>query len=274
VVQYEAVYEEVVDEEDGGNVSFIKIYNVGQKVVTRRCSGYIPSQVAFHLMNVHVSPRKIWLSRHAEGTDQMRGLLGGDSGEMTRYGEEYAFQLAQYVSDSIKELRAQRKRSRSREESSNANAPGAQQQQPQSETEAPGTPSSRVQFTGSVEEEPLDSDEYRGDELVVMLGTQAIHHSTVKHVMAMNPDVKFVSNSILNELRGGELDKMSHSEIKQKYPQVWEARMKDKLHFRYPGAGGESYIDVIQRVKPVIVELERQRKSVLVVSHLAVQRCL
>ena len=43
---------------------------------------------------------------------------------------------------------------------------------------------------------------------------------------------------------------------------------------RYPGAGGESYIDVIQRVKPVIVELERQRKSVLVISHLAVQRCL
>jgi broad specificity phosphatase PhoE len=43
---------------------------------------------------------------------------------------------------------------------------------------------------------------------------------------------------------------------------------------RYPGAGGESYIDLIQRIKPVIVELERQHKSVLVVSHLAVQRCI
>ena len=83
-----------------------------------------------------------------------------------------------------------------------------------------------------------------------------------------------MNNSILNELRGGELDKLTHSEIKAKFPEIWEARMQDKLHFRYPGAGGESYIDLIQRVKPVIVELERQRKSVLVVSHLAVQRCL
>jgi 6-phosphofructo-2-kinase len=29
---------------------------------------------------------------------------------------------------------------------------------------------------------------------------------------------------------------------------------------RYPGAGGESYVDVIQRVRPIIVELERQRR--------------
>ena len=67
---------------------------------------------------------------------------------------------------------------------------------------------------------------------------------------------------------------MTHLEIKSKYPEIYAARLRDKLHFRYPGAGGESYIDLIQRVKPVIVELERQRKSVLVVSHLAVQRCL
>lgn len=38
--------------------------------------------------------------------------------------------------------------------------------------------------------------------------------------------------------------------------------------------GGESYLDVIERVRPVIIELERQRRSVLVVSHLAVIRCI
>ena len=55
---------------------------------------------------------------------------------------------------------------------------------------------------------------------------------------------------------------------------MYAARERDKLHFRYPGAGGESYADVIDRLKPIIIELERQRRSVLVVSHLAVQRCL
>ena len=55
--------------------------------------------------------------------------------------------------------------------------------------------------------------------------------------------------------------------------QVFAARRSDKLHFRYPGAGGESYRDVIDRVRPIIIELERQRRSVVVVSHLAVQAC-
>jgi broad specificity phosphatase PhoE len=125
------------------------------------------------------------------------------------------------------------------------------------------------------QENDQGGEDYRGNELVVMLGTQAIHHATVEHLKkTAGPEVTFMSNSVLNELRGGELDKMTHADIKHKFPEIWEQRMKDKLHFRYPGAGGESYIDLIQRIKPVIIELERQRKSVLIVSHLAVQRCL
>jgi len=42
---------------------------------------------------------------------------------------------------------------------------------------------------------------------------------------------------------------------------------------RYPGSG-ESYTDVMRRLRPIIIELERQRRSILVVCHLAVQRCL
>lgn len=126
-------------------------------------------------------------------------------------------------------------------------------------------------------EENISDKNYKGDQLVVMLGTHPVHLSTVE-VMKKDCEgmegVTFYHNSVLNELRGGEFDKMTHEEIKRKFPEIWEERMKDKLHFRYPGNGGESYVDLIQRLKPVIVELERQRKSVLVVSHLAVQRCL
>ena len=53
------------------------------QVVTRRCAGYIPSQVAFHLMNVHISPRKIWLSRHSEGPDTVRARGTGACGSGT-----------------------------------------------------------------------------------------------------------------------------------------------------------------------------------------------
>lgn len=45
-------------------------------------------------------------------------------------------------------------------------------------------------------------------------------------------------------------------------PDEFEARKIDKLRYRYPR--GESYEDVIRRVEPVIVELERQRKPVLI----------
>ncbi|KAH9309414.1 hypothetical protein KI387_037325, partial [Taxus chinensis] len=50
------------------------------------------------------------------------------------------------------------------------------------------------------------------------------------------------------------------------------ARKKDKLRYRYPR--GESYLDVIQRLEPVTVELERQRAPVVVIAHQAILRAL
>jgi 6-phosphofructo-2-kinase/fructose-2,6-biphosphatase len=49
-------------------------------------------------------------------------------------------------------------------------------------------------------------------------------------------------------------------------------RKRDKLRYRYPA--GESYLDVIQRLEPVIIELERQRSAVVIVAHQAVLRAL
>jgi broad specificity phosphatase PhoE len=55
-------------------------------------------------------------------------------------------------------------------------------------------------------------------------------------------------------------------------PDEYEARSRDKFHYRYPR--GESYQDVIQRLDPVIIEIERTRKPVLVIAHQAVLRAL
>merc|ERR1719387_2230165 len=67
---------------------------------------------------------------------------------------------------------------------------------------------------------------------------------------------------------------MSYDQIAKDFPELWAERQNDKLNFRYPGAGGESYVDVIHRLGPVIIELERSHSSFLVISHLAVQRCI
>ncbi len=67
---------------------------------------------------------------------------------------------------------------------------------------------------------------------------------------------------------------MTFEEAQKAYPMEISARLKNKLVARYPGPGGESYADVIERVQPLIVELERMESDVLVVTHQAVSRTL
>ena len=76
----------------------------------------------------------------------------------------------------------------------------------------------------------------------------------------------------LNEIEAGVCDGMTYGEIGERFPEDWKARAHDKLGYRYPR--GESYMDVIQRVEPVVLELERQQRPVLVISHQAVLRAI
>jgi broad specificity phosphatase PhoE/predicted kinase len=76
----------------------------------------------------------------------------------------------------------------------------------------------------------------------------------------------------LDEINAGVCDGMTYEQIKQDMPGEYEARAHDKFRYRYPR--GESYEDVIQRLEPAIIELERTRKPVLVIAHQAVLRAL
>lgn len=64
---------------------------------------------------------------------------------------------------------------------------------------------------------------------------------------------------------------MTYEEIQKKYPEDFKSRDQNKFTYRYPR--GESYEDVVVRLEPVMMELERQG-NVLVVSHQAVLRCV
>jgi len=83
------------------------------------------------------------------------------------------------------------------------------------------------------------------------------------------PQVQF---KLLDEIDAGRCDGMTYNEIAEKMPEEFKARQADKLHYQYPG--GESYMDVIQRLEPVITELERQRVPILIVAHQAILRAL
>ncbi len=79
---------------------------------------------------------------------------------------------------------------------------------------------------------------------------------------------------MLNELYSGSLEGMTYEQIRTEHAEEYELRKHDKLQYRYPGAGGEGYLDVINRLRPVIVELERMTDHVLLIAHRSVARVL
>ncbi|KAF5367096.1 hypothetical protein D9758_003959 [Tetrapyrgos nigripes] len=68
----------------------------------------------------------------------------------------------------------------------------------------------------------------------------------------------------LDELDAGVCDGMTYEEIEQAYPDDYANRDEDKFNYRY--RGGESYRDVVVRLEPVIMELERQ-ENILIIGH-------
>ncbi|RKP27310.1 6-phosphofructo-2-kinase-domain-containing protein [Syncephalis pseudoplumigaleata] len=91
---------------------------------------------------------------------------------------------------------------------------------------------------------------------------------------AQSDDCDVQHFKFLNEIYAGDCEGLTYAEIEARFPEEYHARQQDKLRYRYIGTGGESYLDVIERLNPLIVELERQRHSVLVITHRVVMRAL
>jgi len=78
----------------------------------------------------------------------------------------------------------------------------------------------------------------------------------------------------INEIDAGVHDGLTYEDIAEEYPIEFAKRDRDKLGYRYPE--GESYVDVVERLKPLIKEIEMKEadENILVVSHQATLRCL
>ncbi len=76
----------------------------------------------------------------------------------------------------------------------------------------------------------------------------------------------------LDEIDAGVCDGLTYAEVRRRFPDEFSARSKDKLNYRYPR--GESYFDVIQRLDPIIIEVERHERPILIIGHQGVLRAL
>eukprot|EP00891_Asterochloris_glomerata_P000953 jgi/Astpho2/953/gw1.00016.135.1_t len=117
-----------------------------------------------------------------------------------------------------------------------------------------------------VDRVPLTSD---GQTMPVSVWTSTLRRTIQTAEGLPFPKLRW---KMLDEIQAGLFDGWTYEDIEREMPEEFAARKKDKLKYRYPS--GESYLDVIQRLEPVIIEIERERECVCIVAHQAVLRAL
>lgn len=60
---YEKVYKSINADGDEDDLTYLKIMNVGKQVIINRIRDYLQSRIVYYLMNLHIRPRSVWLSR-------------------------------------------------------------------------------------------------------------------------------------------------------------------------------------------------------------------
>jgi 6-phosphofructo-2-kinase/fructose-2,6-biphosphatase 2 len=83
--------------------------------------------------------------------------------------------------------------------------------------------------------------------------SNSVHNRTIQS--SMHLDFSKLQWKQLDELSSGACDGLTYEEIEKEFPLDFADRDNDKFNYRYHG--GESYRDLVHRLEPVILELER-----------------
>lgn len=73
---YEKVYQTI--DEDEKHLTYVKLIDVGKQVIINQIKDYLQSRVVYYLMNLHIKPRSIWLSRVSTARKMPSWLIGID----------------------------------------------------------------------------------------------------------------------------------------------------------------------------------------------------
>lgn len=63
ISNYEKIYKSIDEDGDESEYTFLKIMDVGKQVIINRIQDYLQSRIVYYLMNLHIRPRSVWLSR-------------------------------------------------------------------------------------------------------------------------------------------------------------------------------------------------------------------
>ncbi|CEP63115.1 6-phosphofructo-2-kinase LALA0_S07e02718g [Lachancea lanzarotensis] len=230
LANYMQAYEQVEDDE---NLQYIKMIDVGKKVISYNIQGFLASQTVYYLLNFNLAERQIWITRNGESEYNVQGKIGGDS-DLTPRGKRYAKALARFIDEQ------------------------------------------RAIFTENEMklylEDHEDTKNFSATEFFVW--TSMLRRAIESGDYFNEDDYPNKQMRMLDELSAGDCEGLTYASIQAKHPAEFEERLNDKLRYRYPGIGGESYMDVINRLRPVITEIERIKENVLIITHRVVARVL
>lgn len=249
VRQYSRNYQPLGEFEEGKSMSYCSMIDVGRKMISHQVQGFLSIQTITYLMNFNLAPRQIWLTRHGESIDNLNGKIGGDS-HLTPAGWRYAKALAKFV-DQQRQIW------------------DGQQMRRQATTHFPPRPGDSTppnpEYTGQTA-----ADGSRN----FCVWTSMLQRSIETAQFFNDEEYDIKQMRMLDELNAGSMEGMTYEEIKAKYTKEYDLRRQNKLQYRYPGPGGESYLDVISRLRKVILEIERMTDHVLIIGHRSITRVL
>jgi len=247
IAAYESAYTTIGDYEEEHNMQYIKLIDVGRKVVHHRLQGFLACGIASYLSTFNLSPRQIWLTRHGKSIDNTMSKIGGDS-DLTEEGQTYGTALYNFIG--VKRLAWEEEQKAKIQELS---------QIPQAGDRTPPYP----ELLGD-----LDEKNFCVWTSMLKRSIQTGHDFQEDE----NYDVK--NWEMLNELDAGSFEGMTYDEIENNHPEEFKKRSENKLTYIYPGVGGEGYLQVISRLRDLVRELERIKDHVLIIGHRSVARVL
>jgi len=219
------------------HISYLRYRNY-RDMETHGMHGYLRMRVAQFLSVLRPWKHTIYLSRHGESTYNVEKKLGGDPG-LSPAGEEYARRLGMYAEHCIQI-----------DPRTGKNVPARLWTSSLQRTELTAKEIPHPELDGSL----LNERSGRLEELKVW--------KQMRHRVYRN----------LDEIYAGTYDGMTEKQIADADERFGEDRKVDKLATRYPH--GESYLDLITRLEPLIHELHSYEEPLLIVSHQATLRVL
>ncbi|KAF7525778.1 hypothetical protein G7054_g10960 [Neopestalotiopsis clavispora] len=247
VKQYESAYVPLGDYEEEHGMQYIKMIDVGKKLTHFGLEGFLSGGIAHYLSSFNLAPRQIWITRHGQSVDNQLGKIGGNS-ELTERGHLYAHALYKFVTHQRQQWLVEAKNKLAK-------------------STFPPLPGDRSP--------PYPEMNRELEEKNTCVWTSMLKRSiqTAEYFEA-DDDYDTKAFEMLNELNAGKFEGLTYEDIARSHSDEYHRRKSDKLHYVYPGVGGEGYLQIISKLRDMVREIERIKDHLVIIGHRSVCRVL